>query len=505
MKTKYFFRNIVTGIFGRLIIVVLALILPKLVIENYGSEVNGVVSSLMSFAMYLSLLEAGIGFASIQALYSLVPHKKYDDINAILSATSKYHRRNGVVYLIFVVGLAIIYPLVVKSTLPFMKIFLMTIFLMGPNLMIFFVQGRYSVMLTADNKSYIANVLATITGIAVNLSKVVLIVNGFSITFVLALTGVLNIANAIALSLYVKKRYSFIDFNCEPNYQAISKKNDVMAFNLLNIVMRNVDVALLTFFVDIKLVSVYALYNMIVTQVLFIPNSVAHSISTSMGQLYYENLEKFKKVYDCYETYYLAINFSLFIALYVVIVPFITLYTANITDINYVDPLLALLIVIIPLQEGLRMPASNLFFWVGHYDKLKKYAIVEVIANITLSVILIQFFKVYGVLIATSISMSYFTVISARYVYRELLHSSVVRLVRKSIIFIGLSIGIVFVVRGIQLHFTSFGQFFISGIVTFIICSAVYFIGISSFERQSFKTLLEYIAIFLRHLKVKVN
>ncbi len=503
MKTKYFLRNIIAGVIGKLLTIILALVLPKLIIENYGSEVNGVISSLTSLAVYLNLLESGIGFASIQALYSLVPYKKNDEINGVLSATDNFFRRNGYIYLTSIIILAVVYPIAVKSSLPYIKFFLIVIVLLAPNLLFYFIQGKYSVVLTSHNKNYVETIIVTITGILTNVSRIILILKGYDVVVMLIATALLNFLSAMLLVYYVKKHYTFVNFKVEPNYQAIAKKNDVLAFRLLNMCMKNVDIILLTFFTNLKVVSVYSFYRMVVSQVKFIPYSLSHSIATSMGQLYYENLEKFKKVYDCYETYFLAINFSLLISVYNVIIPFIKLYTAKVTDINYVDPLLAFFIILNPLYEGLRTPGQNLFFWVGHYDKLKKHAIIEGVANIILSVILVFVLKIYGVLLATAISLTYFNVVSSLYVYKNLLNENVIRLVRKSIIFILTSFAVVFLMNYINLQTTDYMSFFINGVITLTICSISFFGIISLIERQSLRTLLDYAKIYINHKKQK--
>ncbi len=503
MKTKYFIRNISTSVLGKLFTMVLALVVPKLIIETYGSEVNGVVASLMSFVIYLNLLEAGIGAASIQALYALVPHNKYDEINNVLSATEKFYRRNGYIYLISIMLLAFAYPLAVNSTLPYTQIFIMVVLLLAPNLMIYFIQGKYSVVLTAHNKIYIETIFISVTGILVNAARIILILNRFSIVMVLFVTGLFNVFSALSLVYYVKRNYDFIDFSVKPNFKAISKKNDLIAYRVLAIAMQNVDIILLTFFLNLKIVSVYALYNMVITQVRFIPNTLSHSISTSMGQLYYQDSEGFKKVYDCYETYYLAINFTLFVSVYIVIIPFIRIYTAHITDINYVDPLLAFLIILIPIYEGLRMPGTNLFFWTANYDRLKKYAIIEAFANVILSVILLHYYGVYGVLLASTIALTYFNIISSRFVYKELLHEDIIRLIRKSFVLIVSSFLVVKLMDVINLQSYNFLKFFINGAITFAITSFIFFVGISFVEYQSFKTLVEYAGRFILRRKAE--
>ena len=58
------------GVISQVITLLLGIIIPKLMIVSYGSEVNGLLSSIRQVFVYVALLEAGIGTASLQALYA---------------------------------------------------------------------------------------------------------------------------------------------------------------------------------------------------------------------------------------------------------------------------------------------------------------------------------------------------------------------------------------------------------------------------------------------------
>ena len=74
MKSKLA-KNIVTGFGGQLIAIVLGLIVPRLLITNYGSDVNGLLSTVTQIFTYMALLEAGIGQAAKNALYKPINEK----------------------------------------------------------------------------------------------------------------------------------------------------------------------------------------------------------------------------------------------------------------------------------------------------------------------------------------------------------------------------------------------------------------------------------------------
>ena len=82
-----------------------------------GSEANGFMASITQIFVYMSILEAGVGTAAIQALYKPIGLDDKHKINGILSATSKYYKKTGKYYLLAVVVMSIIYPLCIKSNI----------------------------------------------------------------------------------------------------------------------------------------------------------------------------------------------------------------------------------------------------------------------------------------------------------------------------------------------------------------------------------------------------
>ena len=60
--------NMITSILGQVITIAMGIVIPRLVLVNLGSENNGLLSSITQVLGYASLLEAGVGLASLQAL-----------------------------------------------------------------------------------------------------------------------------------------------------------------------------------------------------------------------------------------------------------------------------------------------------------------------------------------------------------------------------------------------------------------------------------------------------
>ena len=61
--------NIITSISVQVVTIVCGFILPKVILNTFGSEVNGLVSSLTQVLSYINLLEGGISGVIQAALY----------------------------------------------------------------------------------------------------------------------------------------------------------------------------------------------------------------------------------------------------------------------------------------------------------------------------------------------------------------------------------------------------------------------------------------------------
>ena len=85
MRTKKALYNIVTNLFLQLTVIVYGFIIPKIIISNYGSNVNGLISSITQFLNYISLIEAGFGGVVQYLLYKPIAKRDVKSINDILA------------------------------------------------------------------------------------------------------------------------------------------------------------------------------------------------------------------------------------------------------------------------------------------------------------------------------------------------------------------------------------------------------------------------------------
>lgn len=492
MGKKQLLNNLFSGIIGQIITIGLGIILPRLFITNFGSEVNGLLSSVNQIYTYLGLLEAGVGTATLQALYKPIALNDKKHVNEILSATNLYYYKTGIFYGLAIFAFAFIYPIVIKTSISYTAVFLVILLSGLGNAIIFFFHGKYKILLNAAGKGYIVTNIATLSTILSSIIKIVLIINGFNVVIVQFSFFIINILQIFLFAAYIKTKYKWINIKEKPDYEAISKKNSVLIHQISYLVFSNTDIFLLTIFCDLKIVSVYALYNLIFSSISNLLGAFNNSVTYILGQTFQTNFKKFLDLVDCYELYYTAINFSAYTVTLVFILPFLKIYTNGISDANYLDYNLAILFIIISILISARTAQSNIINISGHFKETQIRSVIEMFINLIVSVICVIQFGIYGVLIGTITALLYRTNDIIIYSNRHILNRSPFRSYKITIIntLILLCCNYIYINFLSQLiKLNSFTALILNAIPITIIIMLIYFVINSILFRSSFKFL----------------
>ncbi len=408
-KGKRSFKIFVYGVMSQVVTLLLGIILPKLFIVNYGSEVNGLLSSVRQIFVYVTLLEAGIGTASLQALYAPAAKEDHQRISEIMAATDRYYKRTGFLYGLAVIILAIVYPMVIRSEIPY-GIVVGVIFFQGASGVInYFFQGKFTILLRVDGKSYITTNAVTIASVSSKLFQIGLVLMGCNILAVQAAYFVINLSQMLFITWYVKKNYGWLNLKADPDYKALKQSKNVIIHQISGLIFNNTDILVLTYFCGLKVVSVYSLYNLIVNCVSSIIDTVCGSVEFILGQAFNSDREHFLRLQETYETYYLGLSFSFFAVTLIMLPSFIGIYSAGITDINYVDTYLPYLFITIHILTYARRTSSQIINFAGAFKETQGRSIIESAINLSVSLFLVQKIGMYGVLIGTIVALLYRT------------------------------------------------------------------------------------------------
>jgi O-antigen/teichoic acid export membrane protein len=504
MRAKRSILNLSFGLGSQLITIILGFFIPRLIMVNYGSEANGLIASIVQIISYLALLEAGVGAASIQALYKPVASDDKHHINSILAATSSYYKKTGIYYFFAVLLIAIVYPLVITSEIDKLSILLIILLTGMGGAINYYFQGKFKVLLAAEGKSYAETSIVTIANILNNVIRILLLLQGVNIIAVQASYFILTILQIVVFYIYINKHYKWINLTLKPDYEAIGQKNSVLIHEISYLVFRNTDVLILTIFTNLKIVSIYVMYNMIFTIVDNIVQTINGSVKAALGQSFHESKEAFIKFYDAYEVYFMGLIFSILTVVYILILPFMKLYTAGVNDVNYIDMWLPILFIVIKLLTNARASSNNVITIAGHFKNTQNRSILESAINLVASIVFVLFMGIYGVLMGTIAALLYRSIDIVVYASKHLLNRSPWVTFRRWLTNAVVFVGITLISSAIHIPIHSYAGLMLWGVLLGLVILPIYFVIASLMEREVFLYTWEHLRIYRAKLKHKV-
>ena len=402
-------KNAGFGILAQFLTIGIGIIIPRLVLVNLGSEANGLLSSVGNILTYMSLLEAGVGTATLQALYKPCATHDHDSANSIMAATDYFYRRTGRIYLIIVLIITIVYTFAVNTELPRRVVFAVVLLSGLSGVISYFFQGKLKIFLSAEGKAYVNINITTAVQVATSITKAILLYKGFGVVQVQVSVFIFNLIQMLVYLIYIKRHYPWLNVNVKPDFDAISQRNAVLIHQVAGLIFSNTDVLLLTAFVGLKEVSVYSMYAMIYGMVKALAVVIYESYTYALGQSYYTDKHRFMKLFDAYEVFSIMVTFSLYCICRIIINPFLMLYTEGVNDIQYVDLYLPWLFALFYLLHNGRTSSATLINIAQQFENTKWRSILESVINLTVSIICVNKFGIYGVLMGTIAALLYRT------------------------------------------------------------------------------------------------
>lgn len=502
-RTEKATLNIAAAAFYEVVALVCGLILPRLIIGNFGSAYNGIVASAKEFLSLITILNLGITAATRAALYKPLAEHDTPGINGIVNATARHMRRVGIVLLGYLAVLAVAYPLLVDTGYGFWDVALLIIATGLSSFVEYYFGAAYAAFLAADQMTYIGS-LASVMAVVLNtVLTAILIRLGFSIQVVKFVAAVTYCIKPAIQNIYVHKHYN-LDRKFPPDPNALSMRKDATATSIANIVHDKVDILVLTAFCDIKIVSVYTVYNLIMSALGNLQRVFITGTESIFGNMWAKGEEdKIRHglaVYEYFSGTFASVVISVTL---VMILPFITLYTKDVTDVQYIQPAFAFLIIAAQCMFFFRTPYLVLVQGMGRYKETKNGAIAEAVINLVLSLVLVIFLGLPGVAIGTLAANIFRTVQYAVYIDRNAVHRGINVFIWKIIWAIG-NIAVICLISSVtigKLKCGSWTAWFEIAVLETLLACAVTVISSLIFRKDDFRETLKIVRRMLSRKK----
>ena len=468
--------NLITSLVFQVATMLSGLILPRIIIGTFGSELNGMVSSITQFLSFISLLEGGLGAVVLAELYKPINEKDDNQIKSILRSCQKFFTKLAFIFVIYTVVLSIVYGCIFKTDYSFGFVCSLVYILSFTTLVQYLFAITYKLLLQAQQKIYIVNIVSAATVLINLILSVVLIYVFPSIHLIKLCSAFAFLLQPIVFKIFVEKKYRNLQSDDSKSDYAIANRWDGFAQNLAHFVNLNTDIVVITLFLSLADVSVYTVYLLPITALRSIISSMTNSYQSALGKYYAQGeKELLKNNFEKFNRFNISITIAMFGTCLILIIPFVSLYTQNIHDANYYQPIFAILITVANMIFCIREPFRFLVLAAGKFKETNFGAVMEAILNLALSLILITRYGLIGVAIGTLIAVVYRFVYLIVYLKKNVLQkpfrSYLSDVIKTSVL---LCINIVIAIL-MDFRECTFIQFCILGFVLFVLESVISF------------------------------
>ena len=421
MKLKL---NTIFGFLYQLTAVICGLIVPRLILSTYGTEVNGLVNSIQSILNIITLMELGVGAVIQTALYKPLANGDMELVSKIVISAKRFFRIVGFVFVIFVVGIVFSYPFFVSDKFDIYSTMFLIVAISISQFAQYFFGLVYGLLIQADQKVFVYNIIQIVSLVINTVACALLIKNGFSIQIVKFTTSLIFLLRPILLYIYVKRYYNLMKL--KPDGSELKQKWNGIIQHISAYILENTDLIVLTLFASLSSVSIYSVYYLIAHNIRLLIVSLTNGITSYYGNVYAkgEN-EILKKDFDKYNYFIWSLSTYVFSVTIIMIVPFVTCYTYGVNDANYNQLVFGILLVLGQFFYCTRRSFNLLIMAAGHYKETQVSAIIEAVINLVLSIALVISFDLIGVAIGTLVAMLFRTIYFAYYCSKNIINRPV--------------------------------------------------------------------------------
>ncbi len=407
-RTKNSTRNAGVAIISKISYTIMSFICRTIFIKILGTEylgVNGLFTNVLSM---LSLAEMGIGVAIIYKMYKPIAEDNHERIKTLMHFYKGAYTTIGIVILI--IGLSII-PFLGKIIKDAPNInenltYIYILFLANTSISYFFAYKKS--IITAHQKEYLCSLVNLFVMIALNILQIIFLYLTHNYVIYLLLQIGATMTDNLITAIIANYMYPYIK---SKNYKKMTKKEktgifkdvkSLVFYQFGHVVSNSTDNIIISMFLGISQVGLLSNYTTITIALTTLLNAMFNGITASIGNLNTIKEEEKK------ENVFYQIMFILFfvygyisIAITLLINKFIKIWLGD----NYVlEFSISLALGFNFYVDGMRYVNYTYRNTLGLFRKGSFMPLLTAIANVTLSVILVNYVGLFGVLIATGIT-----------------------------------------------------------------------------------------------------
>lgn len=448
-RTKNSLRNLLTGVVGQVITVLLNFISRSIFIHFLDIEYLGLNGLFTNILTILSLAELGVGGAIVYSMYKPIAENDKDTLKALMKLYSKIYTIIGIVIAIIGIAIAPFLDIFIKNKPKNVSNLVIIYFMFLLNTVISYFFSYKRSIITADQREYICTFYKFIFNVVKVILQIIVLIITRNFILYLAVQIFCTFMENIAISIKADKIYPFlkekdnIKLNKSEKVSIFTNIKALMIYKICSTMLDGTDNLIISSFIGVTWVGLLSNYTLVIGAVSLVLTQIMGAITASIGNLIsVESKEKQEDIfYNMFFLSFLLYGFSS-ICLMILINPFITLWLGK----NYILSGLTVFIIVLNFYiYGMQNVVWTYRSTMGLFIYGKFRPLVSGIMNIILSIILGKYLGLLGVLLGTTITrlltnVWYDPIIIFRYGFKKSVKPYYLKYLQYTFIFLIMSI-----------------------------------------------------------------
>ena len=405
--------NSTVAIISKILTFLLQFICRTVFIKVLSTEYLGVNGLFTNILTILSFAELGIVNAIIFKLYKPIAEDNKEKVKTYMKFYQKAYILIGIVILI--IGIMIIpFLKYMVNDVPDIKepIYFIYVLFLANSIISYFFTYKKSIII-GYQKEYVTTIINLIVIVIQNIVQIGILITTKNYILYLLIQIIATFLDNFIASKKADKMYPFIKENKYKKISKIEEKNiftdvkSLILYKIGYILSNGTDNIIISAFVGVSEVGLLSNYTTITTAITTFLSSFFNSFTASVGNLNAGD-DKEKKESIFYQILLLSFLIYGFVSIAIILLSndFISIWLGN----DYIlDLSICLALGFNMYVDGMRFVNYTFRNTMGLFKKGRFIPLISSISNIVLSVILVQYIGIFGVLIATGLTRLFIT------------------------------------------------------------------------------------------------
>lgn len=403
-RTKNASKNIATGLFQKIYQMIAPFLMRTALLYYMGEQYLGLNSLFYSILHVLNLAELGVGNAMVFSMYKPIAEDDEDSICALMKLYRSYYRIIGLVIGVVGVLLTPAIPNLISGEVPEeLNVYVLYWMNLGATVLTYWLFAYRNCLLQAHQRSSVSSWISVITTTVQYVIQLCVMI--FSKNYYLhVMTALLTqTANNIITAFVTRKmypRYKPTGNLPKETTKSINRRiRDLFTGKIGTVIINNADSVVISAFLGLSVLAVFQNYYFIMTSVIGIMEIILQSVMAGVGNSFitetkeknYKDLKKFSFLF----LWLAGVCACCFLGLYQ---PFMELWVGQDLMLPFgVAICFVIYFFIYCFNRLLNVYKDAAGLW--RQDRFRP--LVKAIINLSLNLLLVRYFELYGVLLST--------------------------------------------------------------------------------------------------------